>query len=77
LAAARVTVANGQEELIRSLQTAVTELQQTTDSQMQTIADTERQLHALQLVKSDYDNMVCQSVYSYTCCYGDRVLSDQ
>lgn len=58
LAAARVTVANGQEELIRSLQTAVTELQQTTDSQMQTIADTERQLHALQLVKSDYDNMV-------------------
>ena len=65
LAANRVAEASNQEALINSLQNAVTELHRTTDSQKHTIEETEKQLHILQLIKSDHDNMVGLGRQSY------------
>ena len=58
LAATRMTEASSQDELIDTLQSAVTELQRTSDSQKRTIEETEKQVEILQLIKSDHNNMV-------------------
>lgn len=58
LAAARVTEASSQDELIVSLQTAVSELQETARQQQQTINNSHSQLEALHAVSCDHDNMV-------------------
>ena len=60
LAATRMTEASSQDELIDTLQSAVTELQRTSDSQKRTIEETEKQVEILQLIKSDHNNMVCK-----------------
>ncbi|XP_067945325.1 coiled-coil domain-containing protein 158-like [Watersipora subatra] len=58
LLASKAAEASNQEALINSLQSAVTELHQTSESQKHTIDETEKQLEMLRLIKSDYDNMV-------------------
>ena len=65
LAATRMTEASSQDELIDTLQSAVTELQRTSDSQKRTIEETEKQVEVLQLIKSDHNNMVrkCRVVF--------------
>ena len=55
-----MTEASSQDELIDTLQSAVTELHRTSDSQKRTIEETEKQVEILQLIKSDHNNMVCK-----------------